>query len=347
MFRLEIKTISRKKGQSSVASAAYRSAEKLVDERLGLTFDYTRKEKVEHTEILGFYGTREQLWNAQEEAEKRKDATLAREYQFAFPRELNLDQQKEMASRFGEWLNRQYGVAVDIAIHTDKENNNPHAHILTTTRVSDGYILKDKSWREWSYSKLKKEGKPSPKAEIKTVRKALADLQNEALKEAGELKQVSHLSYKEQGLNRVPGIHLGAAAHAMEKRGIKTEKGNHNRAIAKQNKLNETVEPAKARDYSTDDLRLRQHSYRHRKIIARIDQHNNGPIRTVREHSAFIKIAIIKYLDDGLSQSQHQKVKQNQGKVGNTIDRKRPERQQENRPQSRDTRTQSKTDFSP
>lgn len=225
MYRLEVKIVSRKKGQSSVASAAYRSAEKLVDERLGLTFDYTRKEKVEHTEILGFYGTREQLWNDAESAEKRKDATLAREYQFAFPRELNLEQQKDLASRFGEWLNNRYGVAVDIAIHSDKDNNNPHAHILTTTRVSNGYILTDKSWREWDYSKLKKAGKPNRKDELITVRKIFADFQNEALKEAGQLKQVSHLSYKEQGLNIKPGVHLGPEAHAMEQRGIKTEKG--------------------------------------------------------------------------------------------------------------------------
>jgi len=98
--------ISRSQGRSAVACAAYRAAERLHDERYDKTHDYSRKEDVAYTEILlpegapAWMQDRQTLWNAVESCEKRKDAQLAREFNFALPRELNLEQNIALAREF-------------------------------------------------------------------------------------------------------------------------------------------------------------------------------------------------------------------------------------------------------
>src|SRR5437762_3465551 len=85
IYHFSAKIVSRAQGQSVVASAAYRSGELLRDEHIGQDFDYTRKEGIEHSEILAaaqapeWVFDRQALWNAVEACEKRKDAQLARE----------------------------------------------------------------------------------------------------------------------------------------------------------------------------------------------------------------------------------------------------------------------------
>jgi len=97
MYHLSAKVISRAKGQSIVAAAAYRASESLEDERYGVTQDYTRKEGVEHSEILlpegapGWMADRQRLWNQVEATERRKDAQLARELEIGLPLELSHD----------------------------------------------------------------------------------------------------------------------------------------------------------------------------------------------------------------------------------------------------------------
>ncbi len=60
------------------------------------------------------------------------------------------------------------------------------------------------------------------KAEI--WRAAAADAINDALREAGFTQGfVDHRSYARQGIERIPMVHAGPDARAMEKRGIRTE----------------------------------------------------------------------------------------------------------------------------
>src|SRR5581483_1703434 len=102
IYHLSAKIISRGLGQSVVASAAYRSAEHLHDERLDQDFDYSRKQGVEHCEILApedapdWVHDRAALWNAVELAEKRKDSQLAREIEIGLPVELSKEEQIEL-----------------------------------------------------------------------------------------------------------------------------------------------------------------------------------------------------------------------------------------------------------
>lgn len=102
IYHFSVKNISRSDGRSAVACAAYRSAEKLTCDYYGKEQDYTRKIGVEHTQIYAPENTninllnRQKLWNSVEKVERRKDATLAREFEIAFPNELNAEQRKSM-----------------------------------------------------------------------------------------------------------------------------------------------------------------------------------------------------------------------------------------------------------
>ncbi len=79
IYHLSAKPISRSSGRSAVASAAYRCAARLMNERDGVVHDFTRKGGVEHCEIVLPHGMhadwaldRSALWNAAEHSENRK-----------------------------------------------------------------------------------------------------------------------------------------------------------------------------------------------------------------------------------------------------------------------------------
>ena len=139
IYHCSIKIISRGKGKSAVAAAAYRSGENLTNEYDGITHDYTRKGGVVYTEILlpdhapAEYADRAVLWNAVEKIEKAKNAQLAREIEIALPHELTREQGISLVR---EYVKEQFvnaGMCADIAIH-DKEDGNSHAHVMLTIR---------------------------------------------------------------------------------------------------------------------------------------------------------------------------------------------------------------------
>src|SRR5215469_14168873 len=147
IFRMEISSVARSAGRRATAAAAYRSGERIRDERTGDLLNHTRRRDVLHTEILlpsQFAGEpvawardRERLWNTAEHAEKRHNARVAREYQVILPAELNATQRLALARAFSQEIAERYKVAVDLAVHDPRPGNDPrnfHAHLLTTTR---------------------------------------------------------------------------------------------------------------------------------------------------------------------------------------------------------------------
>ncbi|MCU7713109.1 MobA/MobL family protein, partial [Priestia megaterium] len=152
IYHLSMQIISRSKGQSAVAAAAYRSGEKLHDERTDEQKFYARDVQPE-TMILTpshspeWMKDRNCLWNEVEKVEKRKDSQLARELNVALPIELNHDQQKELIQSFVQNEFVEKGMVADIAIHRD-DANNPHAHIMLTMRNvdQDGFGKKNRDW---------------------------------------------------------------------------------------------------------------------------------------------------------------------------------------------------------
>lgn len=227
IFHCQAKAISRSAGRSATAAAAYRAGELIHDKRTGEVHDYSRKKGIEYSEIITSDGTtitRENLWNAAEEAEKRKDAKVAREWEIALPSELSQDQQRELARSFARELVDRYGVAADLCIHAPSKGSdarNQHAHILTT-RVFDAGQLGAKT-------RVLDSPKTSGK-EVEAVRQLWAVMVNLALERAGHMERIDARSLAAQGIERAPSIHLGPTATAMERRGIRTERGDLNRA---------------------------------------------------------------------------------------------------------------------
>ncbi|QEY51395.1 Ti-type conjugative transfer relaxase TraA [Legionella longbeachae] len=130
---------SRSKGHSAVAAAAYRSGAQLYDDRIGRTYDFSKRDDVVFSEILLPDGVtdsfldRDYLWNEVERAENRSNSQLCKDFVLALPRELNLLQQIELAKRFARTYFVEKGLPADISIH-DHGDGNPHAHILIPTR---------------------------------------------------------------------------------------------------------------------------------------------------------------------------------------------------------------------
>ena len=143
IYHLSVKTVSRSAGRSATAAAAYRSGVEITDLRTGEIHDYTRKGGVESADLVLPVGApewasnRAELWNAAEQAETRKNSTVAREFEIALPSELSPDERKRLAIDFAREIVERHGCAADVAIHApgkEGDNRNHHAHILCSTR---------------------------------------------------------------------------------------------------------------------------------------------------------------------------------------------------------------------
>ena len=260
-FHFSVNIISRGKGKSAVASAAYISGEKIKNEWDGVTHDYTKKQGVICKEIYlpdhapKEYKDRKTLWNSVELFEKNSNAQLARNFIISLPKELSIEENKKMIEEYVQNNFVKEGMIVDLAIHDESRegNQNIHAHIMTIVRP----INEDGTWGQKSKKEyildgkgekiLNKNGKPktrkveltswNDKGNVEKWRENFSDLCNEYLAKNKIEKRVDHRSFKRQGIKQIPTIHLGASASAMERKGIRTEKGDINREIKKQNEL--------------------------------------------------------------------------------------------------------------
>jgi len=260
-FHFSVNIISRGKGKSAVASAAYISGEKIKNEWDGVTHDYTRKQGVISKEIFlpdhapKEYKDRKTLWNSVELFEKNSNAQLARNFIISLPKELSIEENKKMIEEYIQTNFVKEGMIVDLAIHDESRegNQNIYAHIMTIVRpINEDGTWGQKSKKEYILDEkgekiLNKNGKPktrkvelttwNDKVNVEKWRENFSDLCNKYLERAGAEKRVDHRSFKRQGIKQIPTIHLGASASAMERKGIRTEKGDINREIKKQNEL--------------------------------------------------------------------------------------------------------------
>lgn len=227
---------------SVVAAAAYRSGEALLDIQEAKTYDYSHKDEVVYTAIMvphdapPWAGDRMLLWNGVENFEKRSDSQLARDLVAALPRELNTEQQISLVRDYVEEYFVAHGMVADIAIH-DKETasdggRQPHVHILLTMRpmLSDGFATKKN--REWN-----------KKSQLKAWRQGWADTTNKHLELAGREERLDLRSYEAQGIDKIPGKHMGSDAWNLEQQGVETDKGDLNREIDHTNQLYDVTLP--------------------------------------------------------------------------------------------------------
>ena len=180
-----------------------------------------------------FYN-REVLWNSVEENEIQKNAQLAREIEFSLPKELNFEQQKKLACDFAKTF-ADVGMCVDLAFHDKK--NNPHCHLLLTLRGLD----ENGKW----LPKCKKVNNRrvnlnnwNDKETLESWRVLWQNLANDALASANFQERIDHRSFKKQGIDKIPSIHLGKSATALEKKNIFSLRGNINREIHQLNLSN-------------------------------------------------------------------------------------------------------------
>lgn len=219
IYHLSVKTVSRSAGRSATAAAAYRAGVSITDGRTGEIHDYTRKGGVQSATLVipgdapEWARDRGALWNAAEQAEKRKNSTVAREFEIALPSELSPAERQRLAVDFARELVERHGCAADVAIHApgkEGDNRNHHAHILLTTRRLTPQGMGEKT-RELDDQKTGKEL-------VTQWRERFATLQNERLREAGHAVQVDHRSHAQRGLQAMPSWHLGPVATAIERR---------------------------------------------------------------------------------------------------------------------------------
>jgi hypothetical protein len=261
-YHLSMKSISRKSGRSSTAAAAYRSGELIIDERTGEVHDYRRKRGVLYSQIVlpgGGTIPRAALWNAVEIKHKRGDAVLVREIEIALPAGLDAAQRKALVEQYAQELADRYGVAVDVAIHaphpvTDADlERDPNQYYVEEIEVlDDGHEIKRRHNGNWhghvslSACHFDAAGVPGKKcveldqihcqrAKIANAadveRPRWAELANAALAAAGSADRIDHRSHAARGIDRVPTVHRGVHANAVER---KTGKPSRRRLYSQQ-----------------------------------------------------------------------------------------------------------------
>ena len=269
IYHFSAKVISRANGSSAVASAAYRSASELFDERLERHHDFSNKSGVVHSEVMLPEGAPERLkdrttlWNEVEAGEKRKDAQLAREIEFSIPRELSRDQGVSLARDFvqREFVDR--GMVADLNVHWDRAEDGspkPHAHVMLSMREvgPDGFGQKE---RDWNRGEL-----------LQHWREAWGAHVNERLADSGIDATIDHRSYAEQGIALEPQHKIGPAASRRPGQGLEAERIEDHQRIARQNGAKIIADP----NVALDAITRTQATFTNRDLATFAFRHSDG-----------------------------------------------------------------------
>lgn len=270
IYSCNISNVSRAKGSSSCATLSYISGEKVRDKRLGKSFHYGREERVILTATLLPEGAPVEfqnsnvLFNAIENYETAENARTAKKIMVALPKEFDLTMQKKVVDEFIEKQITSRGYACSYAIHHDKENTNPHAHILIANRqidrktgawtakrkmeyVLDGQgaripIIDPKTGKQKVDKRNRKQWKRvnaeqnllDKKEVLQNMRASWAEVCNQYL---DQKHQIDHRSHETRGIDKEPTIHEGYEARAIEASGKASDRCQINRDIKEHNEL--------------------------------------------------------------------------------------------------------------
>jgi len=274
IYHLHVKVIGRKSSASALASAAYRAASRLHDERLDRSHDFSAKRGVVYSEVMlpeqapKAWSDRERLWNDVEAFEIRKDAQLAREVEFALPREMTQAQGIELARDFvhAEFVDR--GMIADLNVHRDMAEDGmpkPHAHVMLTMRTVDENGFGQKV-REWNRTQM-----------VERWRERWAELANERLSELDIDARIDHRSLEAQGIALEPQSQIGAPAKRIEDRGVEGEgreadRADMHREIARGNGMRIIADPSLALEAITHQ----QSTFTRRDMAKFAHRHSDG-----------------------------------------------------------------------
>ena len=246
IYHFNAQIVSRSTGASAVAGTAYRAGECLTDERTGQQHDYRQRDDLDGAEILtpreapDWAQDRALLWNAVESAERRKDAQVAREVRVAIPRELRPEDGRALVRDYAQRAFVDRGMVADLAYHGG-QGENPHAHIMLTTRTigPEGFGPKNRDWNK--------------KAQLATWREDWAASANRALARHGHAERIDHRTLavqrdealqrgdtaRAETLDRDPEIHVGRASWMALRTGEVNERTDRNDRIAEGNRERE------------------------------------------------------------------------------------------------------------
>ncbi|MFD2249278.1 Ti-type conjugative transfer relaxase TraA [Pseudochelatococcus lubricantis] len=270
IYHLHVKVIGRKAGSSAVVSAAYRSASRLRDERIDRVQDFSNKRGVVHSEVMlpehapEHLGDRERLWNDVEAFEVRKDAQLAREVEFAIPREMSEAQGIELARDFAQVEFVDQGMIADLNVHWDFAEDGspkPHAHIMLTMRSVDENGFGPKV-RDWNRTEM-----------VERWRERWAEHVNDRLAELDIDARIDHRSLEAQGIGLEPQSQIGAPAQRIEGEGIEAaDRADMHREIARNNGARIIADPSVALDAITHQ----QLTFTRRDMAMFAHRHSDG-----------------------------------------------------------------------
>ena len=269
IYHFSAKVISRARGSSAVASAAYRSASRLFDEKLNRHHDFSNKAGVIHSEVMLPQGSPERLndrtvlWNEVEAGEKRKDAQLAREVEFSIPREMDQQQGVSLARDFVQKQFVDRGMVADLNVHWDKADDGspkPHAHVMLSMREvgPEGF---GKKVRDWNGTEL-----------LQEWREAWAAHVNERMAKLGLEGRIDHRSYADQGIALEPQHKIGPAGMRRLDRGEDAERADDHRRIARENGTKIIGDPRIA----LDGITRQQSTFTTRGLAMFVHRHSDG-----------------------------------------------------------------------
>ena len=252
IFHMSFSNISAGKGRSAIASAAYRSGEKLFDDKEGRHYFYTRSVMPESFILTPknapeWASNREQLWNEVEKKDRKSNSRYAKEFNVALPVELSESEQKELLTKYVQENFVDQGMVADVAIHRDHPDN-PHAHVMLTNRpfnLDGSWGLKAKTQYikdENGKQLLTKSGFPKQrkiwlvdwdkKEKINEWRKNWALSVNQFLAQKNIPDRISEKSFVEQGIADTPMQHEGINSKRYERKEFNQQVKNYRKAKA-------------------------------------------------------------------------------------------------------------------
>ena len=262
IFHMSFSNISAGKGRSAIASAAYRSGEKLFDDQEGRHYFYARSVMPESFILTpknapAWASDREKLWNEVERKDRRANSRYAKEFNVALPVELSEDEQKELLTKYVQENFVDQGMVADVAIHRDHQDN-PHAHVMLTNRPfnPDGtwgikskkqYILDENGNKMYTgTSKYPKSRKIlmvdwDKKEKIIEWRHNWAVSVNQVLEQKNIPDRISEKSFVEQGIADTPMQHEGINSKRHERKAFNQQVKNYRKSKAGYKNMQEKV----------------------------------------------------------------------------------------------------------
>lgn len=281
IFHMSFQNISAGKIRSAVASASYRSGDKLFSDKEGKTYSYARDVKPEAFILTpknapDWAKDRQKLWNEVEKKDRKANSRYAKEFNVALPIELSEQDQKDLLTKYVQENFVNAGMVADVAIHRDHPDN-PHAHVMLTNRPfnPDGtwgiksrkeYILDEKGNKTYTKSGYARNRKIwltdwDKKEKITEWRANWAHAVNQVLEAKNLPDRISEKSYEEQGIDEVATQHEGINSQKEKRQEFNQNVKQQRQAKAEARNANEKIHNERRmqtlqRHYSFDEKRL-------------------------------------------------------------------------------------------